>query len=179
MKRLLVVAFAVMVAFTACNNGSKAKKGADKAKAENTIIAKAVSLDNLMKDAEKNVGKVVYVKALVSHVCERSGRRCFLVNDDEKLSIRVEAGGKIKSFNKELSGSIIAVKGKFTIFKITAEKIDDFEKRLKAHQDTEEDGKHCNAEMANIKRMRTWMKEHGKQYYPKYFIEGLAYEVVQ
>ncbi len=177
MKKLLVVAFAVMVAFTACNSGKKAKK--DEAKAKSSIITKAQSLDNLMKNAEQNVGKEVFIKGLVDHVCERSGRRCFLVNDDEKLSIRVEAGGVIKAFNKELSGSIIAVRGKLLIQKITAESIDKFEEKLKAQKDTEEDGEHCNAQMANIKTMRTWMKEHGKNYYPKYFVEGIEYEVVK
>ncbi len=179
MKKLLVAAFVVMVAFTACNNVKKAKTGEDKAKAETSIIAKAQSLDNLMKNAEQNVGKEVFVKGLVDHVCEHSGRRCFLVNDDEKLSIRVEAGGEIKGFNKELSGSIIAVKGKLQIQKITAENINEFEEKVKAQKDTEEGGKHCDAQMANIQKMRTWMKEHGKNYYPKYFVEGIEYEIVE
>lgn len=177
MKKLLLAAIMFLfIAFTACNNGKKNKN----TKEQTTIEDRKVeTVDHLMENAEKNIGKEVYVKGMVSHVCEHSGRRCFLVDSSEEVSVRVEAAGQIKGFNKELSGTIILVKGKLEEKKLTNEYINDFETKVKTEEDTEEGGKHCNAQMQKIKKMRTWMTEHKKDYYPVYFITGESYEIVE
>ena len=37
----------------------------------------------------------------------------------------------------------------------------------------------CDAETANITAMRQWMKEHNKDFYSIYYIDGTNYEVVE
>ncbi len=175
MRKLFYVLGLVLI-LGACNS----KKKSEDAASERATASTVQSIDKVMDTAEKNVGKTVKVKGLVDHTCKHSGRRCFLVNDDESLSIRVEAGGDIKSFDMELVGSVIVVKGILQQQKITVEDVDEFEAKVKAQKDTEEGGKHCHAQMKNITKMRTWMKEHNKNYYPVYFIEGQSYyEVVE
>ncbi len=169
MKKIVIL-FSLALVFFACN-GKKEKINAEKNVAQ--------SVDEVVANAETNVGKTVFIKGLVNHTCKHSGRRCFLVNDDESLSIRVEAGGDIKSFDQELIGAIIKVKGTLAEKRLTSAYIDEFEAKVKAEEDTEEGGEHCNAQMNNIRKMRKWMKEHEKEYYPIYFIEGESYEVVE
>lgn len=176
-KILLLVAIFSMMAFVACS-GNKEKKEESNNK-EQTEVLEAETVYQLMLNAEKNVGKEVYVQGMVSHVCQHSGRRCFLVDSTEEVSVRVETGGQIKSFDKELSGTMIAVKGKLQEKQLTNEYIDEFEAKVKAEKDTEEGGEHCNSQMANILKMRTWMKEHNKNYYPIYSIAGESYEILE
>ncbi len=178
MKKLLFIVVASMITFAACNSGSTSKKTSSKEENLKSVVAPAITIDNLMKDIDKKVGKDVVIKGMVTHVCSHSGRRCFLTDSAEKVSIRVESGGEINGFNKELSGSEIIVKGKVQEKRLTSEYINEFEVKVKAKKDTENGGEHCNAELANIKKMRDWMKEHGKDYYPVYFINGESYEEI-
>lgn len=176
MKKLIWVLPLTIMLF-ACNSKKDAKTSEGSEKVVTSI--EAMTIDKLLAEAEGNVGKEVFVKGMVNHTCKHSGRRCFLVNEDESLSIRVEAGGDITSFNQELIGNILIVKGILEEKRLTSEYIDEFETKVKAQEDTEEGGEHCDAQMQNIKKMRAWMKEHAKEYYPIYFVAGQSYEVVE
>lgn len=157
----------------------KSNKNTTEKESNGNTSVEVKTLNEIIDNAEKTIGETVYIKGLVTHVCRFSGRRCFVANDDETLSIRIEAGGNIKGFNKELSGSVIQVKGILQEQRLTSEYIDETEAKLIAEETTEEGGKHCDAEMNNIKKMRNWMKEHKKNYYPIYFIDGTDYEIVE
>lgn len=166
--------FGLAILFFACNSKKETRQ---KEKNETEMLPKTI--DEVVENAEDNVGKVVFVQGLVYHTCEHSGRRCFLVNADESLSIRVEVGGEIKHFEKELVGATIKLKGTLEEKRLTGKYIDEFEEKIKASKDSEEGREHYNAQMNNIKKMRKWMEDHQKEYYPIYFIAGESYEVVE
>jgi hypothetical protein len=174
MKKLLFV-LVITTAFFACNSNQKQQKEV-KVKEENN---KAISISEVMEIAEKNIGKEVYFKGMVQHVCSHSGRRCILIDSTGTLSIRVEAKGRINGFNRELAGLTIAVKGTIHEKRLSAEFIDEWEQKVKTKdKDIEEGGKHCSSELANITDMRNWMKKHNKDHYSIYFINGIDYEIL-
>jgi hypothetical protein len=37
----------------------------------------------------------------------------------------------------------------------------------------------CAAELSNISDMRKWMKDHGKDYFVIYFMDGLSYTTIE
>jgi hypothetical protein len=173
MKKLLLLSLALGIVFCSCNNTKKTKEETQSNKSVATeSISKgkdqAKSITELYGDAENKVGKVVSCKGKVKHVCSHSGKRCFLI-DKEGNSIRVESGGKINGFNKELLGSNIMVKGTLKMIKLDNKKIEEMEKQ--------ED--HCDTESTNIKKMRAWMKKNKKDYYAIYYIQCLDYETLE
>ncbi|PVX52198.1 hypothetical protein C7377_0504 [Balneicella halophila] len=177
MKKTVFLLGLVMV-FFACNSKTDSSKENENVNEE----LKVQTIDEVVANTERNVGNTIFVKGLVTHTCEHSGRRCFIENDDESLSLRIDAGGDIKSFSKELAGSIIAVKGTLEENRLTNEYIDEYEAKVKAkekEEDIEEGGEHCSAEISNIIKMRKWMKDNNKDYYPVYYITGESYEVVE
>ncbi|MHA7111614.1 hypothetical protein ACRTDU_15895 [Sunxiuqinia elliptica] len=174
MKNLLLVAAVILMA--ACQ--SKIKQESANPKTE-SIQTNVVVVDQLLAKAETLVDKPVVVQGHVTHTCKHSGKRCFIVGDDANLSIRVEAGGQILGFNRELVGNSIAVKGILKERRLTAEYIDQWEEKVK-NQEAQEDGsaETCAAEMNNINNMRQWMEDNEKNYYSIYYINGENYDIV-
>nr|WP_321453486.1 hypothetical protein [uncultured Carboxylicivirga sp.] len=172
MKKVLLMALVVMS--VACQNKTK-NDNSQQDQAE----AKVMVVDHLLANAETMVNKEITVQGHVTHTCKHSGKRCFIVGDDANLSIRVEAGGDIQGFNRELVGNTIAVKGILKERRLSEEYIAQWEEKVKA-KEAKEDGsaETCSAEMNNISNMRNWMEENNKDYYSIYFVNGLSYEVV-
>lgn len=183
MKKLyfFIAALAVSMAFTSCGNSKKQSEESSTAGQVNQAldVSKALYVEEILKNAEKEVGKEITLKGFVTHTCKHSGRRCFVMGNDQKTSIRVEAIGNIGGFNRELIGSELVIKGILRENKLTKEYIDQAEEELKEKQGKESNGETCDAELSNIENMRKWMKENNKDYYSIYFVEGTDYEVVE
>ena len=177
MKKILVISFVALVSFGACNNAKKAETKETKTEVKSEVNTGVMTIDQLYEIAENNIGKDVMFKGMVQHVCSHSGRRAILLNEKGDLSIRVEAKGAIKAFNRELSGSTIVVKGILKEKRLSEEFLNKWEEKVKAKQDAEEGGKHCSSEMNNIKQMREWMKKKNKAFYSIYYVNGMSYEV--
>ncbi len=178
--RKLLFFFALVFLAGACQNNNKlnrAENGAEKSEMELTSFS---SLDDLFLHVNENLDKTIKLTGVVTHTCKHSGKRCFLANIDGNETIRIEANGKITGFNQELVGSTITVTGILKERRLTKEYIDQWEEKLN-EKTAEEDGsaETCAAENNNIKKMRQWMKKHGKNYYSIFFMEGIDYDVVR
>ncbi|MDR2448675.1 MAG: hypothetical protein LBD52_01795 [Prevotellaceae bacterium] len=179
MKKNLLLCL-VIFALAACNNSGSKNQTAANAGTETLASALPVfTIDSLLSQAEQFVDQPVRVTGHVTHTCKHSGRRCFIVNENKEVSIRVEAKGKIGGFNRELIGSAIDVEGILRERRYTPADIDNLQKAIDEKR-VKNDGSEemCNAETANVRRMRTWMKDHGKDYYATYYIDGQDYREV-
>lgn len=174
MKHLLLAAVA-LISLMACNGPAKKTNETQ----NETQQLKSVSVDNLLAQADNLVEKTIKVKGHVTHTCKHSGKRCFLVGDNEQFTIRIEAGGKITGFNRELVGNTIEVEGVLKERRLSKEYIDQMEHEV--NEKAKEDGsaESCATEINNINDMRSWMKANNKDHYSIYFVEGLNYEVVE
>lgn len=177
MKFVNVIAICLLC--VSCNPKQKETKGKLVKNQLEQSEKSFVTIDQLMVNAEKLVGKEVNFEGIVNHVCAHSGKRCILKNATGNLSIRVEATGKLEGFDKEMAGNDVKVSGILCEKRLDEASIDEFEAEVKAKADAEEGGKHCSSEMANIKEMRDWMKENNKNYYAIYYVDGNSYEVVE
>jgi len=178
-KNLFLLVLLVTIA-TSCNQNAAQKQAENKTVAGQAEISSndvpSYTMDNLLTNAESLIDKKVKVKGYVTHTCKHSGRRCFLANESQQYTIRVEAKGNIGGFNRELIGSEIEVTGTLKERRVSVSEIDEMgkaieEKRLKDDGSSES----CDAEMTNIAQMREWMKKHGKNYYAIYYINGEVY----
>jgi hypothetical protein len=176
MKKILFFA-AVVFCMAACN-GKKAEQSAE-LKAEETTKT-VYKLDSLLAVADQLVDETVTVRGFVTHTCKHSGKRCFIVGDDQKTSFRVEAKGEIGGFNRELTGSELAITGIVKERRYSKDYIDQYEKEVKELK-AKEDGtaETCEAELNSITSMRAWMKANDKDYFSIYYMDGESYEVLE
>ena len=175
------VLFLVAVLFLVTGCANKKTEQSSSAAIEGTTVkeAKVYPLDELLANAENLLDKTVTVRGSVTHTCVHSGKRCFIVGEDPNVSMRVEAGGEIGGFNRELVGSELAITGVLRELRRTKEFIDQHEKEVNEKAATEDgSAETCAAELSNIQGMRDWMEANGKDFYAIYFMDGESYEVI-
>jgi len=178
MKQLVSI-LVILVAIAACNTSGQ-KQDSNRSKEVAATANAYASVEDLLHKADQLIDKEVKLTAVVSHTCKHSGKRCFLVDANGEESVRVEAGGNINGFNRELIGKAIQVSGVLKERRLTSEYIDQWEEASR-EKAVKEDGsaETCAAENNNITKMRDWMKANGKAYYSIYFIKGKDYDLVQ
>jgi hypothetical protein len=178
MKQLVLFA-ALILGLASCGNKNSQQTEANattKAVTENLM---SYELNDLLKDADNQLDQTVKVKGYVTHTCKHAGKRCFIVGEDQKTSFRVEAGGEIGGFNRELIGSKLEIKGVLKERRLSEEYIAQYEKDVNEKK-IKEDGsaETCEAELKNIADMREWMKANDKNYYSIYYMNGEDYDVI-
>lgn len=163
-----------------CGNSQKVETQEVSANAEVEKNTATFALDDLLSFADQNIDKPVSVTGYVTHTCKHSGKRCFLTGESQKFTIRVEAKGDIGGFNKELTGSKIKVDGILHEKRLSTDEINKMEQSIELKK-IKDDGsaESCDAETANVKKMRDWMKENGKDYYSIYYIDGENYAEIK
>ena len=166
MKQILGIVLAL--AFFSCS-GNRQQSG-DK--------TEVYELDKLLSVADQELDKTITVMGYVTHTCKHSGKKCFIVGESQKISLRVEAEGEIETFTPDLVGSKLAITGILKEHQLSQEYIDELENDVKQLENQEGMEAACAAELANISDMRQWMKENDKDYYSLYYMDGLKYEVL-
>ena len=140
--------------------------------------ATSYELDNLLAVADQNVDETLTVVGYVTHTCKHSGKRCFIVGESQETSMRVEAQGEIETFSSELIGSKLAITGTLKEYQLSEDYINEMENEVKQMEQEEGMADVCAAELSNISEMRQWMKDHGKNYYVIYYMDGLKFDVM-
>lgn len=177
MKKLMYfAAAALMFTFTSC--GSKQSEKPAVEETQLVDVTKSLSVEQILDSADQYVGKEIVIKGIVDHTCTHSGRRCFILGNDPALTMRVEAKGNIGGFNRELAGSVLAIKGILREQFVSPEEIAKMEEQLKEKEE-KEGAEHCDSEAKAIQSMRKWMKDHNREAYSEYYIDGTDYEVVE
>lgn len=181
MRKIVLISVIAAVACVFASCGNKNANSDAQANDSTLVASNAYTLDALLDVAEENLGKTVTVKGSVTHTCKHAGKKCFIVGENEDVSMRIEAKGNIGGFNRELVGSEIAVKG---ILKkgntYTKEELTKAEDELKAKVAQEDaSGEACDVELDNIKKMKAWMEAKGKDSYSNYYLDGEEFEVIK
>ncbi len=195
MKIKLMVAATLMAALVmttvSCGNGSKQNKS------ENTTEAKstALSIDDLLKDAESLVDKDVTIEGICTHTCKHGATKMFLMGSDDTKTIRVEAC-ELGSFDTKCINAIVTVKGTLKEDRIDESYLQNWEAKLKAQTekthgetaagcDTEKKarGETANTPEARIADFRAKIAERkaasGKDYLSFYHVDAKSYEIAE
>jgi hypothetical protein len=179
MKQLVVLAV-LSVALFSCGGNKKTEASEDKnLTASVTTETPVYELDSLLAVADQEVEKTIKVVGYVTHTCKHSGKRCFIVGESQEASIRVEAKGEIGGFNRELVGSKLEITGILKERRLTKEYIDQLEQDVEKKKTEDATAESCAAELSNINDMRKWMKDHGKDYYVIYYMDGLNFTTIE
>ncbi|MBW6459274.1 MAG: hypothetical protein K0B08_01765 [Bacteroidales bacterium] len=147
---LLLISFFMIPALTLT---AQEMKTAARATAGAELKTATFTPETFQENAENMVGKEVDVKGMVIHVCKHGGKKMFLIGEDPDIRIKITTSDKVSSFNMDLEGSIVSVKG-------IVEPMDEVNQVMK-EADHEDDNDH-------------------KNYYhrPQYSISCLAYRTI-
>ena len=86
-KSIFIAAIAVLsMGFASCSSNS-AKTDATEA----TTEVAAISVDDVLANAEKMVGDTVTIEGVCSHLCKHGGRKAFVLGSNDSLLLRCEA----------------------------------------------------------------------------------------
>ncbi|MDR2683293.1 MAG: hypothetical protein LBB64_05420 [Dysgonamonadaceae bacterium] len=174
MKHLFLLTALSVVLFSC--NGNKKTESVGKEDV-NTSVAEipVFELDDLLLVAEQQLDKTVKVVGNVTHTCKHAGKRCFITGESQQSSMRVEAKGDIGGFNRELVGSKLEITGVLKERRLTKEYIAQMEQDVEIKKQEDGSAESCDAEQSNINDMRRWMKEHNREYYSIFYLDGLDY----
>jgi len=173
MKNLFLLAV-LSIAMISCI-GNKKKSNVSTEASEYSVF----ELDNLLAVADQELENTLIVVGYVTHTCKHSGKRCFIIGESQKATIRIEAKGEIAGFNRELVGSKLSVTGVLKERRLSEEFISDMEKDVNKRIEEDGSAETCAAELSNISDMRQWMKDNNKDYYVIYYMDGLSFDVLE
>lgn len=192
MKTKFMVAatlLAALVTITSCGNNNK------QSQAEQTeqAVSTALSIDNLLADADSLVNQEVTIEGICTHTCKHGATKMFLMGSDDTKTIRVEAG-PLGSFDTKCINAIVTVTGTLKEQRVDEAYLQNWEARLKAQTekshgetaagcDSEKKarGETANTPEARIADFRTKIAERkavaGKDYLSFYYMEASSYEI--
>ena len=182
MKKTLLALMATASIFLA-SCGSKSDSG------QAAVADEALTVDNVLDNAEKYVGDTIVVEGECSHLCKHSAK------DDRML--RAEAAGAFGAFEKDAIHKVLRVKGVLVedrIDEAAVKKMEaDYAKLEEVHGENVEVG--CESEKAaqgqsEINTFAARMKDYrnkiaerqakeGKAYLSFYHIDAESYEIVK
>jgi hypothetical protein len=174
MKRIIFILFIPLVLFFACNEKTSNNNSSENADPE--VVGSIVPVDNLMKDPEAYVGKVVEVEGLVTHVCKHSGKRLHLTSPATNDMIRVEATGDIIQFERELEGSEVRMKGLVQKLVIDEDYLAKWENELSAKGE-DHDHSQEEAETELLTNMRMRLENSGQDQLVSYWMDGSSFKI--
>ena len=184
-KSISLFALALAISVASCQNSQKPVQEENVAPATEQTAQTADSVyspEKIMAEGATLIDKTVVVEGTVTLVCKHAGRKCSIMGNDPEAFIQVMAAGDIESFPSDLIGSNIKVKGLVKENRITMENVVKQEEAIKAaaqKSENKEASEHCSQSMHNVNKMKQWMKDNNKEYYPLYFVTGTSYEVVE
>jgi hypothetical protein len=131
MKKLMLLAM-VSVMFAS----AAAVQAQDKIKASVSSEKTVMTPEKFQDGAESMLGKEVEIEGMVVHVCKHGGKKMFIIGENPDIRVKITASDKVASFDPELEGSTVFVKG-------VVEPMDEAEAAVKEEQH-EEDADHKN-----------------------------------
>lgn len=188
-KFFLVMAMMALV-FSSCGNSTSTNNSEV---AEE--VATAMSIDDLLAQADSLAGQEVEFEGICTHTCKHGATKIFMMGSDDTKTIRVEAA-KLGSFDQKCINSIVHIKGILCEERVDEAYLQRWEAQAAAAQaehhgeteagcDTEkaargETGNSVAERIADFRTKIAAQKEAtGKEYLSFYFVEALAYEVVE
>lgn len=194
MKIKSLIMLAAAVAMVSCG-GNTSKSSTDEQQAEAAIEQATMEIDALLTDAANLTNQQVVIEGICTHICSHGGRKIFLMGSDDTKIIRIEAA-ELGAFDQKCVNSIVKVGGILREERIDEEYLKQWEERIATNTADEhgDDESGCDTEKAargetgntaaeRIADFRTKIAARnaaeGKEYLSFYFVEALAYEVVE
>ncbi len=178
-KRLFPLLMIILFAIVACNQGTK--ETASKTKNDTTRL----KVLTFVKQADSCINKPVIIEGTVLHLCKHGGKRMFLVDGADSISVEVTTGPNIAKFDDALIGSRVRVYGTLMEERIDAKYLNEWEAEVKKPAENHEAGIHTGAKghedqavqdkLDQINALRGELKQSGKDHLSNFSIEAAKF----
>lgn len=188
--RFMIIMAAMAFVFTSCgnNNGTSNAEQVQEAPV-------ALEIDQVLASADTLVNQEITMEGICTHTCKHGATKIFMMGSDDTKTIRVEAAS-LGSFDQKCINSIVRVKGILREERVDEAYLQRWEASVAAsaaeqHGDGEagcdtekaargETGNTVAERIADFRQKIAARKEAvGKEYLSFYFVEALAYEIVE
>lgn len=194
MKKSIYYLLLVAATLTIASCSSKTKS--EQSVGVQTQSAEVLTVAQLLEKAPLLIDEEVSVEGLCTHICKHGGAKIFLMGDNDKQIIRVEADQKLAKFSPETLNAMVRVNGKLTEDRIDEAYLQNWEEEIKAQSAkqhgegeagcaTEKAARNeapANTDQQRIDNFRTQIKERnqkeGKNYLSFYHIVADSYEII-
>lgn len=178
LKNLLFLLAISGVFFTSCNQSAKDNA----ASLTDTITVTVASFDT---SAHSYVDRYVWIEGTVLHTCKHGGKRMFLADGNDSITVEVTTGPDIVKFDETLIGSRVKVLGTLQELRIDTKYLNEWEAELKKPAENHETGVHTAAaghedqtaqdKLATVNAYRQQLAESGKDHLSFYSIEAISF----
>lgn len=112
MKNKLFLIAIIAILFSACS-GNQKQAEQQAAAEEETVVTEPVKMtvSEFVNGAGEVVGEQIIMEGLVNHVCQHGGKRMFLIDTVTQETVKIVTGENMASFNTDLEGQDVIVKG--------------------------------------------------------------------
>jgi len=181
-----MIVFFISAIFISCVNQTQKAE----TKTDETVALTELNVDDFDIMAADLVGKEVAITGMVNHVCEKGGKKMFLVTEGSEASVKITPDESMAAFNTNLVGSVIKVDGVVEELIIDEEYLLKWEGELMSSNTEGGDGhglgKGEAADMGehvaateSIANYRKQIAESGKGYLSFYSIVCKDYEMIK
>ena len=113
LKKVFIFAIIALIMAGCANNTTQEQTEATEPETEAVAEIIQVAVIDFPAEAEKLVGKEVFIEGTVIHVCKHGGKKMFIAGDeDPDIRIKITTDGEaVPAFQTDLEGSYVKVKG--------------------------------------------------------------------
>ncbi len=175
LKKTLLLPVVIMLLIS-CNQAPNSNTREIPAGPGNLAVA------TFLKSAPDWVNKPVVIEGTVSHTCKHGGKRMFLVDGNDSVSVEIFTGTDIAKFDEALVGSRVRVNGILKEERIDEKYLSDWENEIKKPQPNHDVGVHTGAKghmdqtaqdkLDQIAAYRNEIKASGQDHLSFYSIEA-------
>lgn len=108
----ILIAFLAALTLSSCQSNSE-----NKAESQQEQVTTALSIDELLSEAESLNGITVSIEGVCTHICSHGAKKIFLMGTDDTKTIRIESNN---AFSQDCVNSLVVVSGK-----VVEERIDE------------------------------------------------------
>jgi len=176
------ILFAVLLLFFAIACNQITKETAHQIASDTGKITVATFLAN----APNWINKIIMIEGTVSHTCKHGGKRMFLVDGNDSVSVEITTGPDIVKFDEALVGSRVKVYGILKEERIDEKYLSEWENEIKKPQANHDVGVHTGAKghmdqtaqdvLDQIAAYRQDLKSSGKDHLSFFSIEAVKFE---
>jgi len=178
-KNSFIAVISLIFAY-ACTQGTR--ESAEKQLSDTVKLTVA----SFLTAAPNYVNKPVQILGTVSHTCKHGGKRMFLVDENDSISVEITTGPDIAKFDEALIGSRLRVFGILKEERIDEKYLSEWENEILKPQPNHNVGVHTGAKghvdqtsqdkLDQIAAYREEIKKSGKDHLSFYSVEAINFE---
>ncbi|MBI9055768.1 MAG: hypothetical protein JEY96_18245 [Bacteroidales bacterium] len=173
-KNILLIIAIVAIFISSCSqktNNSTSNNTKETQSEEYFIV------DEVLEKSESLVGKTIYVKGIVDHVCKHGGKRFKILSQEGNNEFKISLGEEFDPAEETIVGQVAYVTGKLIAQEMNAEMVKAWGKKIRENHKGEEETDHFKEEIKFVQTIHEQIISGEIPCYITYYIEADSYSV--